>query len=289
MPEQVSDKFSPYLNEMRDLLAFELGSKARVQLMQFPEDSLAHDVSHPGQQSAAGRRFVDTCVEQRTRSGHYRCGKCPFPVVCLSRDHLFYYLRLRWLFEPWLRGDALEIDAEYMVYKITAELAIKFADIDKAVLTFIKAFSRNPIYRLDLNRYDTASPFATAYSFIGMLDYLHEIGHHKAHQERVDAMNDNLGVEIYYTLLKVLFESSYPDSLKLMTLSLTQVLSDEMFSLARLKEEVIADMHAFDGFVRYLQLASSAKQQVPAPGLPADMSLGHFTVRICYLSFIAWA
>jgi len=153
---------------------------------------------------------------------------------------------------------------EYVLYKLIAELAIKYARLDFAVLIFIKAFrDYNPTFTPDAERYTDASPFDDEYGLIGLLDYLHELGHDPRYQQQCHPPFDVTAairdaIEKSPWDVKIRVESALTPS-KLLRffkpVRTMKISSEDMFKLASLTEEIIADMYGLAGFVSYLSLA----------------------------------
>ena len=287
MAEQASDKFGAYLNDINELLEFEFGSKARIQPLHVPENSVASNVISDAKLAIPAEFYSVWISHSLPEVATYESRNLPFSIICLSQDHLFYYDKIRWLFNP-IGENETAVNSSYLLYKIIGEFALKYSDPDKAVLAYIKAFDGNPIYRPDVNRYANAVPFKDNKSseFICLLNHLHEMGHNKSYQRQFDDVSpDNILAEaaLLDMIHDVLYPSLYPDAVKEKTLQLANVPEGGYgFSLTKLKEEIIADFHAASGFLRYLQLsASRSKEGYPdLPSLLHEYAIYPFLVGV---------
>lgn len=267
MGEGPSNGLDAYIKEVDDLLAFEYGSEARIRRLNMPESGPVAEVIGQAMLSVPADFRTVWISHSLPEVATYKVSGAPFPIICHSQDHTFYYDKVRWLFNPTME-EAVVGQCSYMLYKIIGEFAIKYSDIDKALLIYTSALYGNPIYRPDLDRYGTMLPFSDNHliDLVFLLNHLHEVGHNRSFQERFASLPpDHLLAEasLLDMIHDVLYPSLYPETIKGKAEKLARSSEGGCgFSLAQLKEEIVADFLAADGFLLYLKLTAGHDQKL---------------------------
>ena len=292
MGEWSSNEFDAYRTDIDDLLAFEFGSAAHVRRLDLAETGPAADIIRNATLSLPADFYTLWISHSLPEVATYKVSNAPFSIICHSQDHAFYCSKVRRLFDRTIKDEGMVADlCFYLLSKITGELALKYSDADMAVLIYTFGLDDNRGWHLvDSDNYSRLLPFSgdQVFDLFVLLNHLHEMGHDPSVQRRfANLPSDHLLAEagLLAMIHDVLYPSLFPETIKEKALELARTSEGgHGFSLERLKEEIVADFYAADGFLRYLLLlnaaAGSAKRELDLIGLLCEYAIYPFLVGV---------